>query len=431
MFKEQNERKENTVQIDVWTKRPCVPLSFDDLDQYLSFMQVWSSDWSSCDPGHMERTDFSDEVGFVPNGNVDDIDEPVFYGVSCAECGTVDADELDGIDGEFDSFDNFLMKDRSLALRRRSTALHKFHKQETWAWMSKKAVQCVRPGEVVYNEKLRQLRKDDRRYVKTVSEVLSDNTRSDRPSFYELPSVKPYVRVRFPRGRQVEFTTLYDELDSMVGFISVKELANIFCSFSYDDCNSLEVSRLCSSEHTVSKAPVFSKRARHYKKYAGLYARKVNHNDELVDERKKLEEECMKLADKRNKLARKCKELKKELRGLANDPSKSDLLAKELKELTKVHNQLVAERKELKRLITGNVSVSESAEATAPELQEARATSSGKEHFDGRHIGACKSNAPVLPVKMSETKMPVVLAKPQCITLIFPHVSTAGLPFRR
>lgn len=418
MFKEQNERKENTVQIDVWTKRPCVPLSFDDLDQYLSFMQVWSSDWSSCDPGHMERTDFSDEVGFVPNGNVDDIDEPVFYGVSCAECGTVDADELDGIDGEFDSFDNFLMKDRSLALRRRSTALHKLHKQETWAWMSKKTVLCEEQG-------------DREKCVKTVSEVLSDNANPDRPSFYELPSVKPYVRVRFPRGRQVEFTTLYDELDSMVGFISVKELANIFCSFSYDDCNSLEVSCLCSSEHVVSKAPVFSKCARHYKKYAGLYARKTNHNDELVDERKKLEEECMKLADKRNKLARKCKELKKELRGLANDPSKSELLAKELKRLTGEHNKLVAERKELKRLITGNVSVSESAEATAPELQEARATSSGKEHFDGRHIGACKSNAPVLPVKMSETKMPVVLAKPQCITLIFPHVSTAGLPFRR
>lgn len=423
MFKEQNERKENTVRVDTWTKRPCVPLSFDDLDQYLDFMQVWSSDWSSCDPGHMERTDFSNEVGFVPDGSMDGIDEPVFYGVGCAECGTVDADELDGIDDEFDSFDNFLMKDRSRALRRRSTALHKLHVQKVWDELSKKAVLCEE--EDYEKQGIR------RKCIKTVSEVISNNSNPKRPKFYEQPSAKPYERVSFTRGRQVKFTTLYDELDSMVGFISVKELANIFRSFSYDGCNSLEVSCICSSEHTVGKAPVFSKRARHYKKYTELYSYKAKCNDELADERNKLEKECIKLADKRNKLARKCKELKKKLRDLADGSIEHEVIKKELKRLTSEHNNLVAERKELKRLITGNVRASTLSEVATPEVKECYAENVGKEHFAGRHIDVRKCKAPASPVKFQETKMPVVLAKPQCIALIFPHVSTAGLPFRR
>lgn len=347
MFKEQNERKENTVRSNDQTTHPQFLRLFDDYDQYLDFLSVWYGSWSSCDAGHMERTDFSDEDCF---GGADNVD-------ISGESGADDVvDDTDSPENSYDFGDDgdaewFLEKDRSRALRRRSTALHKLHVQDVWDKLSKRAVPCKR-----------HCRRAS--YAKTVSEVLSyDPTRT---KLYELPSAKVYKRMSFPRGQSVELTTLYDELDAIIDTLTNEEYFDIIGLFH--DRYSLEASYLYPSEHTVSMAPIFSKRGMYYKKYAELYSRKTHHEK--------------KRAKNKNRIAQR------------NEDTTVDVASK------------------------CNEKVSES-------------SNSGKRSFVDRHTVGLRSTTPALPVNLQGTSIPVVLAKPQHITLVFPYVSTAGLPFHR
>lgn len=234
MFKEQNERKENTVRIDFWTKHPHVPMSFDSYDQYLDFMSVWNGSWSSCDPGHMERTDFSDEDCFDGADSVDILGEPGADDVVDDTDSPEDSCDF-GDDGDAEWF---LEKDRSSALRRRSTALHKLH-------------------------------------VQAIAEILSakSNSKPDQDKVCQSPSVKIYKRVSFPRAQPVKLTTLDEELKALRQHLSKADFDEISCHFFYS--YELEVGHLCSLERTISSKPNFG-HAKSYVKYSELYSRKTH-----------------------------------------------------------------------------------------------------------------------------------------------------------
>lgn len=335
MFNEKNERKENTVQFNHWTTRPQFLRLFDDYDQYLDFLSVWYGNWSSRDPGHMERTDFSGEDCF----DVDDDMESV------------------GVSDASDDVEWFLIKDRSRALRRRSDALHKLH-------------------------------------VKDVSQILSRkaNRKSDSEKTRSSSSAKAYKRATILQPQCVTLTTWKEVLGTLSKARRHEDLRAITaCGI---DGKVVDVNGLRLFERKAGEDHDSGVQAVSYKKRADLYSCKTNHEKERIKVAKKVE---MKAAEEAAKKA-----AKDAVPGDKPGKSKSLIIIKDGEVTPKVN------------VVSAN---------------ECYGTNSSKEHFAGQRAIGRKNNTSISPVRMQETRMPVVMAKPEQFMLFIPRVSAAGFPF--
>lgn len=245
MFKE---RKENAVQADSWTKHPCDPRLFDDYDQYLDFLSVWYSSWSSRDPGHVERTDFSDEAWFDATcdaNNTGVTEEHADFGFE--DCSVADnGSENVSVSDISADVEDFLMKDRSRALRRRSDALHKEH-------------------------------------VKKLSEVL------DRKVVREgsRSTMAAYKRVSILQFQCIELTTWHEELELLRMAIGDKKVNDLY-ALGFGN-TALEANGLRLSYRNVGAVPVAGIRAERCGKQAKLYFRDTNHKKKRDKATKKAE----------------------------------------------------------------------------------------------------------------------------------------------